>query len=260
MRDDGSIWGRVLMNSGGKKIISINQAHLCYIYPEKMISSDVLQSCFDILSDDEINQQHRFVNETDRYQYLVAHVFVRLLLSQYADVMPEDWIFKKNEYGKPSIEYPLIGLPLMFNISHTHGLIASIITLRHSVGIDVECVKREMEDHIRIAENNFSPDEVQNMLSLPPGKQRKRFYELWTLKEAYIKAKGAGLSIPLGGFSFKFHENNSIGIAFNKDVPDNPDNWKFHLGGILHDHVCAAAIECGDVPVEVVVRENEIVI
>src|SRR6185295_18612851 len=120
----------------------------------------------------------------------------RTTLSHYAAVDPTAWQFARNRRGRPEISGPLGVAPLRFNLSNTAGLIACLVTLGVDVGVDVEDTHRRGET-VRIANRFFSASEVAALEALPPERQRQRFFEYWTLKESYIKARGMGLAIPL---------------------------------------------------------------
>jgi 4'-phosphopantetheinyl transferase len=243
------------LKASAKLPIDMHQAHLWFIFPDKVADAGVLSSFYEILSDEEQLQQQRFVFEYDRHRYLVAHAFVRLCLSRYADVKPDQWVFQKNRYGKPHTDYRVNGLPLRFNLSHTNGLIACIVTVGHEVGVDVERIAWN-ESRMGIAERYFSPEEYDDIASLPLDYRNKRFYNYWTLKEAYIKARGFGLSMPLDTFFFRFDDNAPARISFRDTVHDYPHRWNFYLHELERKYMCAVAIECGDVPVKLVMKEN----
>lgn len=245
------------MKTSSKMPININQAHLWLIYPDMITDPDILKSFHAILSDEEQEQHRKFVFEKDRYIYLVAHAFVRFCLSQYAEVEPAEWIFRKNRYGKPYTDHCINGLPLKYNLSHTHGLIACIVTLQHEVGVDVERIVQD-ESRIEIAESYFSDIEYDVLAALSFDDQNRRFYDYWTLKEAYIKAKGAGLSIPLDSFVFNFNGVAPIQISFRDNLHDNPHRWNFYLYEFERKHICAVAIECDDIPVELIIKDGKL--
>jgi 4'-phosphopantetheinyl transferase len=136
---------------------------------------------------EERAQQQRFYFEKGRHEYLVTRALVRTVLSKYVTVDPSTWRFEKNEYGKPAIVYPQGLPPLTFNLSNTTGLIACLVAFGRDVGVDVEDMTRPGET-VEIAEQFFSPTEVAALRALPASAQRYRFFEYWTLKEAYIIA------------------------------------------------------------------------
>src|SRR6185295_2220740 len=100
---------------------------------------------------------------------------------------------------------------LSFNISHTRSLIVLAVAKERAVGVDVENVQaREIE--IRVADRFFAVPEVAALHAVPPDRQQYRFFEYWTFKESYIKARGMGLSLPLGKFGFHFPAERAVEI------------------------------------------------
>ncbi len=237
--------------------INNNQAHLWYICPEKVADVDKFKSFFEVLSEQEKSRQQKFVFEKDRHLFLVAHAFVRFCLSKYAAVKPEEWTFRENEYGKPYVDYKINGFPLKYNLSHTEGLIACLITLQHEVGVDVESVRVD-KDRLDIAERFFSRDEFLDLKSIRPDLRHKRFCEYWTLKEAYVKARGIGISLSLDKFFFSLNKKDDIRISFYDDRYDKGDGWQFSLSELKDKFICASAIKSNGIPVTVTITEEEL--
>ncbi len=150
---------------------------------------------------DENERMARFVFERDRWQFLITRALVRTMLSRYATVAPADWRFITNEYGRPEVlDRPAGVADLRFNLSHTDGLIACAVTVGREVGVDVERITRAVTHDI--PGRFFAPREVADLRALPEHDQPRVFFDYWTLKEAYIKARGMGLSLPLSDFAF----------------------------------------------------------
>ena len=203
------------------------------------IRDPTLLSRYDALMTEEERARHRrFYFEKDRHMFLVTRALVRTVLSRYAPTAPEDWRFDKNEWGRPHIAPPRVGPS--FNLSNTHGLVACAVARSPSVGIDVENTSRKTEPQ-EIAHRFFSTTEAEALLALPESEQRERFFSLWTLKEAYIKARGMGLAIPLGQFSYTLAP--TIRIAFDDKLDDDPSRWKLGLWRATDDHFLAIAID-----------------
>jgi 4'-phosphopantetheinyl transferase len=178
------------------------------------------------MSAEEGARQERFVFEKDRHTHLVARGLMRTVLSRYTGVDPASWVFGANSYGKPEIAQP-VGLGwLRFNLSHTSGLVVCVVAVGRDVGVDVENVDRQVPAG-ELARRHFSAREAADVLSRPAADQLDRFYDYWTLKEAYIKARGMGLSIPLGGFTFELTAGRRIGIAFGPEANDRSCDWQF---------------------------------
>ena len=174
-------------------------------------------------------------------QYWQTRWAIRYALSCYApEIAPVQWQFSRNAYGRPALQAPTLGLPLDFNISHTRGALVMAFVAQGAVGVDVEYVQRQCRA-LAVAERYFSATEVAELHALAPAQQRARFFDLWTLKEAYIKACGMGLAIPLGSFSFDFAASE-IAIAFDARREDKPARWQFWQLALSQTHQLALAL------------------
>lgn len=179
-----------------------------------------------LLSLDEHERMARLVFERDRHRFLLTRALVRTTLSRYGAVAPADWQFLANVHGRPEILDRPAGVPdLRFNISHTDGLIACAVTIGREVGVDVEHVGRRLTRDV--AARFFAPTEVAHLQSLPEDEQERVFFDYWTLKEAYIKARGFGLALPLGDFAFHLSADDAPAITFEPSMPDDPATWQF---------------------------------
>lgn len=202
------------------------------------------------LSDDERRRADRFVHDRDRVTYTAAHALVRAVLSEHGTATRADWRFRQNRHGCPYVVDEQAGAPpLSFNLSHTTGLVAVAVTIGRAVGVDVERVDRVVTDGI--AERHFAPDEVAALRRLAPDVQARVFFEYWTLKEAYIKARGMGLAIPLDAFAFTLRGAAPPAIAFADGFDDRPERWQFWQAWPTSAHRLSLAIERegADVPV-----------
>jgi 4'-phosphopantetheinyl transferase len=152
-----------------------------------------------VLDDDERARALRFILERDRNSFMAARGILRHLLGQYLDCRPQTVEFSYGPNGKPEVGVSHSRSLIRFNLSHSHGLAVFAVTLDRRVGIDVEMVRTESagED---IAVRYFSTQEVNELRSLPAEQRPEGFFLCWTRKEAYVKAKGAGLQIPLNSF------------------------------------------------------------
>jgi len=133
--------------------------------------------------------------------YADSDQFRRECLSHCADQAPAAWRFASSEHGKPRLQDS--PLPLDFNLSHSGDWLACAVTSAGEVGVDLEQVDRE-RDVLRVARRYFSAREIESLTALPPGQRQDRFYDLWTLKEAWIKARGLTLAGELQGAAFRF--------------------------------------------------------
>jgi 4'-phosphopantetheinyl transferase len=172
---------------------------------------------------------------------LVTRAFIRLVLTQYADLRPAELRFRSNPHGKPEIDLPKSARILRFNLSHTRGLLVGAVTCGREVGVDVEAIDR-MVDIDSIASRFFSATEKVALRSLPPPERRQRFFEYWTLKEAFVKARGEGLSLPLERFAFVKPDDAGIDVRFDPALREDPGDWHFALFQAKLGYVIAVAL------------------
>jgi 4'-phosphopantetheinyl transferase len=178
------------------------------------------------LSADERAQCDRFIFARDRRDFAAAHALLRDRLSQYGGVDPAAWTFDTAPGGKPFIVSASGEPALAFNLSHTRGFVACVIAAAGDLGIDVESVGRALDGR-RIAERYFSTSECDWLDACDARERDIRFIELWTLKEAYIKAIGRGLSHPLDAFAFTFEGDQ--GLRFHPAHDTKASAWTFAL-------------------------------
>lgn len=216
-------------SAAAKIILQDNDVHLWLTRPKEITESTLLASYQLLLSADEKKKQQRYRFAKDRHNCLVTRAFVRCVLSQYADLQPAEWIFENGRHGKPEISNS--SLPLRFNLSHTEEMIVCAVILHKDIGCDIESRSRIAELK-SIARRYFSASEVKALLALPTTQQQTRFFEYWTLKEAYVKATGQGLSVPLDAFSFNIgrtdvtKHNIQIALNFAQEGQENSSgNW-----------------------------------
>ncbi|MCI0459602.1 MAG: 4'-phosphopantetheinyl transferase superfamily protein [Gemmataceae bacterium] len=203
-----------------------DEVHLWYVFPNRISSPEVLQSYQALLSREEATRHQRYLFDRNRQQFLVARALVRTTLSRYAGALPTDWGFVANGHGKPAIAAPKEFSHLQFNLSHTDGLVACAVTSGHEVGVDVEDVGRR-EISTGLARYCLSASELAHWEALPAAEQREVFFDYWTLKEAYMKARGLGLSLRLHDFSFHLRPGRAPAISFVPGFGDDPGAWQF---------------------------------
>lgn len=215
--------------AAAKITLQDNDIHLWLTRPKKIADPNLLASYQLLLSADEKKRQQRYRFAKNRHNSLVTRAFVRCVLSQYADLQPTEWLFESGRHGKPEISNS--SLPIRFNLSHTEGMVVCAVILDKGIGCDIESRSR-IVDLKSIARRYFSASEVKTLLALPATQQQARFFEYWTLKEAYVKATGQGLSIPLDAFSFNIGRsevekyNDHIELNFEQESQGNTsENW-----------------------------------
>ncbi len=209
------------------RIISLTSAeiHLWLADYNEITDSGLHADYRGLLDSAEKAQEPRFYFERDRRRYLVTRALVRTVLSRYARIDHGDWRFSTNAYGCPAVANAE-AQDLSFNISHTHSLIVLGVSRGRVLGVDVENY-RARKVSIDIADRYFAPDEVAVLNAAPLQEQQYRFFEYWTFKESYIKARGMGLSLPLDKFSFHYAHPKDVSIAIRPELSDDAGRWQF---------------------------------
>jgi 4'-phosphopantetheinyl transferase len=193
-----------------------------------------------VLSDDERERVVRFVFDKDQLLFLWSRLQLRTVLALYTGVPAEDWRFQTDRFGRPSIASPG-GTGLSFNLTHSHGIVASVVARRVDIGIDVETLDRPVSV-ADIARLTFTPAEIADLNGFADDEQRARFFDYWTLKEAYAKARGLGLQIPLDRVAFELEGSDTARVTFDKGVDDDADTWQFVRHRPTGDHRLAMAV------------------
>jgi 4'-phosphopantetheinyl transferase len=176
-----------------------------------------------VLDEEERVRAGRFFRAADRQQFIAAHGMLRAFLSYFIGGAPQDWRFITGSHGKPAL-HPVHRLQgIDFNISHTNGAVACAIAQGFAIGVDIEN-EENTGNHLDIAETYFAPAEFMLLRATPAAERKALFFRLWTLKEAYIKALGRGLSITLDRFAFSL---SPIAISFSDANWDDPRCWQF---------------------------------
>jgi 4'-phosphopantetheinyl transferase len=184
------------------------------------------------LATDERGHLGRIKSELLRREYLATRALCRAVLSRYAEVDPADWRFRAGRNGKPRIAGPNGFASLRFNLTHTRGLVICLVTRTGEVGVDAEETSRGVEFD-RVAKHFFSKMEQASLAKLPRARRKLRFFELWVLKEAYLKGRGDGL----------LREPDQFTVKIGDDLRPLPlGNWQFTLHRPSRRHVAAAAV------------------
>jgi 4'-phosphopantetheinyl transferase len=191
------------------------------------------------LAADERTAMARLNLEHVRREYLISRALLRTSLSAYADRDPKDWHFERNPYGKPALAASRLLWPLCFNISHTAGLVICAVAWEGDVGIDVEALDDGAAE--RDCVRRFA---VVERAALERDRRRgraSRFMDYWTLKEAYLKARGVGLSAELDTVVFRLGDHSDLAMQFDGERTDMPGRWCFALMAPPPNHRCALA-------------------
>jgi len=216
-----------------------------YAFTAAVADPERADRCRALLAAEEREREQRFRFVEDRQSYLLAHALVRSVLGQLCGAEPAALRFEAGPHGRPELCWPERAPRLRFNLSHTRGLVACAVALERDVGIDVEHIDRRV-DIDQVARSVFSDAERSALGRLAQERRRLRFFELWTLKEAYIKAVGKGLALPLRAITLDLDSPRAPRIAFDAPLDDSPDAWWLDVRRQGPAHVLAMALKRSD--------------
>jgi len=193
------------------------------------------------LSEDERQRANRFVFERDRRRFTVARGVLRSLLARYLGSSPDRLRFSYGPFGKPGLAEGSGTGPLCFNASHSGDLALYAVTVGREVGVDVERIRSNFALE-QVAERFFSPREVAALRDLAPENRPLGFFNCWTRKEAYIKARGAGLSLPLDRFDVSLAPGEPAALLTTLDDPGEASRWSLRALSLESGTVAALAV------------------
>ncbi len=203
-----------------------------------MADSELLAAYAALMTPEERAVEARFVLPRHRRQYRVTRALVRTVLAAYLGTDPASLRFEPGPWGRPELARRR-DHGLSWNLAHTDGLVVLLVAEGCAVGVDVEDIVHRKAP-LDVAGDHFAPSEVASLRALPLPAQPRRFFEYWTLKESYIKARGMGLAIPLGDFAFDSTADSGPTISF-QGLDDDPSDWQFTLVAPTACHLAAAA-------------------
>jgi 4'-phosphopantetheinyl transferase len=217
------------------------------------LDARAVERCLPLLSSEERARYLRFHFEHDRHSYLAAHALTRAVLAPLAGLPAPELQFEAAAHGRPELCQPAAGPRVRFNLSHTRGLVACAVALEHAVGVDVEHVERRT-DIDQLAPAVFSERERAELGALSGAEKRARFFQLWTLKEAYIKAVGKGLSLPLRSITTELPASEQPRLCFAAPLSDDGKDWWLDVHAPRPSHMLAVALNVAP-PVRAAIRE-----
>jgi 4'-phosphopantetheinyl transferase len=216
--------------------LSADEVHVWHWEPAS--SSAEIPQLWKILAEDERQRAGRFLSPGHRDEFVLNHACVRALLSRYVSKPAERLVFDYSGRGKPSLR----GAPsLRFNLAHTRGRAALAVILEREVGIDVEAICPQL-DAQRIARRFFSQQEQEFLQQLSGEKLDRAFFRCWTRKEAYVKARGEGLSIPLNQFDVSVMEDQPPALLSTRPDPEEAKRWLLYDLPLAAGHAAALAV------------------
>lgn len=180
-----------------------------------------------LLSPRELARNNSFRHADHRDRDSICRGLLREYLAHFLTVTNTAIELTANDNGKPVLLDNPTGL--QFNYSHSGEYVVFAFCYGSEIGVDIEQTQRR-NNALGIAQHFFADAEVEALQALPESSQRQHFFRYWTLKEAYLKARGEGIFIGLDKFSFTLHptDESDIAIAFCNPEFDTPQHWQFH--------------------------------
>ena len=207
---------------------------LWIVHPAEVTGNELLRRFRSWLAPDEVARLDRFHFPQHRHEYLITRALARTALSNYRDLDPAAWQFRANAYGRPEI------VPhgrLVFNLTNTLSLIACGVAEDRALGIDTEPLARA-DQILSVASTVFCQDELADLHRLGPEAARDRAVSLWTIKEAYMKARGMGMSLPPRDISVAFEDKPSLVAA---PLEDKPQDWTLQTLDVRGHRIAVAS-------------------
>jgi len=195
-----------------------------------------------ILSPDECARAERFYSQKDGRHFTVGRAVLRAILGLYLRMKPEHVPFRYSAHGKPEVASACSRGALRFNLSHSHNLALCAVARERPVGVDIEHI-RDDPDRDRVAERFFSPHETAALRALPANARREAFFACWTRKEAYVKARGEGLSLRLDQFSVSVGPLEPAGLLSASGDPAEAARWSLTSLAPGPGYLAALAVE-----------------
>lgn len=214
-------------NPPKKFLLEAGQAHVWRI-DLRTLGQD-LNLYEDVLSEVEFSKAQKFYFQADRIRYACTRATTRRILGKYLHIAPGNLVFGYNQYGKPHLDDMKLERNLDFNISHAGNISLLAVVKDRRIGVDLEKVHND-DSLNTIAKRFFTPDEFERLILLPDALRPEAFFTCWTRKEAFIKARGEGLTIPLDQFAVTFSPDEIPGVTYNRYTPEESELWEmYHL-------------------------------
>jgi 4'-phosphopantetheinyl transferase len=192
-----------------------------------------------VLSPDELERAERYRFDRHRNEFILTRGVLRIVLASYTAQSPESLSFDHSAQGKPALRN---GPPdLRFNVSHTEGLAVLALVREREIGVDAEKI-RPQPDAQKLAKRFFSPQEQRFLEKLSGDELQRAFFRCWTHKEAYIKGKGEGLSIPLHAFDVSLEEDRPAALVGTRPDPAEAGRWNLYDLSIGQGYAAALAV------------------
>lgn len=206
------------------------------------LPTDSLKTLETALSVDEIQRADGFHLQGDKDRFIAAHGCLRNILAHYQHSEPAQLSFSANDYGKPALSMDSSERRMDFNLSRSEDLALVAVTWERKVGVDLERIRQGISAQV-IARQYFSESEFSELMALPSEQREIGFFNCWTRKEAYIKAQGLGLSLPLESFDVSLGPNEPVILRATRPDPQEAARWTLLSLEVSPDYAAALAVE-----------------
>jgi 4'-phosphopantetheinyl transferase len=200
-----------------------------------------IESLWLVLSADEQVRANRYRFTRDRSWFVARRGRLRLILARYLGLDPAGLQFSYNPYGKPALQ-PQASGSLCFNLSHSQGLALFAFARQVNIGVDLEHLRADF-NYLELAERFFSSQEISELRALSPALRPQGFFLCWTRKEAFIKAHGEGLSLPLDHFDVSLAPGEPARLVATRAGLEAPDRWSLYNLEPAPDYSAALAAQ-----------------
>ncbi|MBN9549742.1 MAG: 4'-phosphopantetheinyl transferase superfamily protein [Alphaproteobacteria bacterium] len=214
-------------------------------------------ACLRLLNEHERRRHDAFKVQDARLQYLAGRGLVRTTLSRYRNIAPAHWRFLANRHDRPFVD-PELGIAgLHFNLSHTHGLVVCAVGAIEEIGVDVE--RRDRDAGLdELAPVVLAPAELKRFAKLPRAAQPEFFFAHWTLKEAYVKARVMGLSLPVQEICLDFLPSSPT-MSFTGAIEDDATRWRLWTLRPTDEHLVGVAAVPAGGPLNLNARQTRVI-
>lgn len=206
--------------------------------------AECVQQFLATLAPDERTRAARFYFEKDRRHFIVARGILRALLGSYLQMSASDLHFTYNPYGKPALGLLAHSPALSFNLSHSHEMALYAFTYGREIGVDIEYMRPlALDEYLQLAQHHFSPREYATLRARPAAERKQAFFNCWTRKEAYIKARGKGLALPLDSFDVSLAPNEPAELLASREAPYTVTDWTLRALMVPNEYAAALMAE-----------------
>lgn len=199
-----------------------NEVHTWRLYHDQV--NYPINNLKNLLAPDELKRSQKFRFTEHQNRFIISWALLRLILEIYLKTKASLIHFQYNPYGKPFLSNKSKGECIKFNMSHSGNISLYAVTRNREIGIDVEFIKSDI-DELEIAKHFFSPHEIGELLQVPSQLRKKAFFDCWTRKEAFIKARGEGLSIPLDSFDVSLAPGQPARLMSTRSDKSEISKW-----------------------------------